>query len=232
MCLIAFIGIIIVYGNEKKTEKELKSFSDRQTDMEKLYYGDVDISGEQGRFLHELEKRRKIIEAYVENPDKSLIELIFEYEQKKASVLGVELEMFHDKKSDEYVRQISEEAYKNKDYEVLHDIISLCLNLMDNALEATMRLEEKSSDDKVYFCLGENPYTSGLMINVKNPVSDENAVIKFINSRESSKNNKNIHGYGLKVIDGILEKYECETVKQEVSDGIYDFRIFIQFMKA
>lgn len=99
------------------------------------------------------------------------------------------------------------------------DLMSLISNLVDNAIEAC----DRSTNEKKY-------------INFSMRYIGDNLAIKVINSKESSMPNrkgsksyitninKKIHGYGLKIIDGIVKKYNGY---QEIKDLGIEFSAMV-----
>lgn len=82
------------------------------------------------------------------------------------------------------------------------DVVSLFSNLIDNAIEANEKLEEKERFISV---------TSGVFVNVMY-ISVENTKLTSqfveIGSGQTSKKDKKLHGYGTKIIKRIIEQYD------------------------
>ncbi len=88
------------------------------------------------------------------------------------------------------------------------ELCSLFGNLLDNAIEACQRIEHK--EKQVYVNIEKQGRL--IFIKVKNTI-EEIPVMK--NGRPiSSKGNKKKHGYGIKNIDRIVNKYEGEILYQ------------------
>lgn len=82
------------------------------------------------------------------------------------------------------------------------DWVGLLYNLLDNAIEASQRASS-SRNQGISLCLEEKPGT--LILTVENPVSPEEKL-----SFSTRKDNKELHGFGLEIVDDILKKYQGE----------------------
>ncbi len=82
------------------------------------------------------------------------------------------------------------------------EICSLFGNLLDNAIEASKKL--KTEEKKIYITIEKKKQM--IYIEVKNSIEEE--PIKRNNKFITSKEDKNLHGYGLKSVQRIVEKYD------------------------
>jgi signal transduction histidine kinase len=82
------------------------------------------------------------------------------------------------------------------------DLCSLLTNLIDNAIEACVRFAISEAVVEV----GINQKQSTLYICVVNPV-DETIEKDRLLSLETTKGDSSLHGYGLKIVEGIVNKY-------------------------
>jgi len=82
------------------------------------------------------------------------------------------------------------------------DLCSLLMNLINNAIEYYERGGEQT-DKRI--SLEMFLVNSTLMVKVSNPVLPEHAEKAL--TLKTSKKNKNMHGYGSKIVAGIVEKY-------------------------
>lgn len=94
-----------------------------------------------------------------------------------------------------------------------YDLCSLLTNIIDNAIEATVKLdvEEKVIDVDIHY---RKPYLFCIISNPTNIKPDQ--LKKTIAA--SSKNQKELHGYGTKIINMIVKKYNG-LVKYEIVDN-------------
>lgn len=80
------------------------------------------------------------------------------------------------------------------------DMCSLLGNIFDNAIEACRKVDKKK---ELYFEI--NQKKGYINIIMKNSV--QNSVIENNPEFETTKKNKNVHGYGIKSVKSIVEKY-------------------------
>lgn len=102
------------------------------------------------------------------------------------------------------------------------DLYSLFGNALDNAIEAVTKIDDVESR-----IIGLRIHAVGQLvtINLKNSFSgeidfDENGFPK------TTKEDKNYHGYGLKSINYVVEKYEG-SVAVQVEDGVFNLNILV-----
>lgn len=97
------------------------------------------------------------------------------------------------------------------------DLISLLTNLIDNAIEAQIRygLNDPINVKVIY----EEPY---FIVEVENSISKDVNKAKLL-SLQSSKKDRLNHGYGVKIIKEICEKYEGVAKYTISDDGRFNF---------
>ena len=120
----------------------------------------------------------------------------------------------------EYERAKSEEIEIVYDCEVPKelelspkDMSIILMNLLDNAIEAVRKEEEKKIMCKIVY---RKPQ---LLIRVTNPCSGEVGTIG-----KTTKNNTVEHGYGLKNVEKVTDQY-LGTMKVERKDNKFDVKI-------
>ena len=91
------------------------------------------------------------------------------------------------------------------------DLCSLLSNLMDNAIEASVR----SGAPRPVVCVNIRPQQDYLFLRVTNPVAGEAAGQPALHT---TKADKRLHGYGTKIIRRVAEQYEG-SAKFRVQDG-------------
>lgn len=87
----------------------------------------------------------------------------------------------------------------------IHDINILFSNLLDNAMEAVENIEEKQIDIQVVY------QKKKLFIEIQNPY-EVTKIKKQGDTLLTNKDNRELHGYGLKNVKKIVDKY----------DGVFD----------
>lgn len=110
----------------------------------------------------------------------------------------------------------------------LADIASLVGNVLDNAIEACLRIPPESlpKDEQPEITLTLSETENELNIYQKNPTDGKVRMIHGLLT--SSKNNPN-HGIGSGLIDSIVEKYHGH-IDRTIKDNL--FEIFIQLRNA
>ena len=104
------------------------------------------------------------------------------------------------------------------------DIVILLGNLLDNAIEASEKVEINPKWIKVRFLVQKE----NIIISVRNPVSE---LIKMENGKIiSTKNNKEEHGIGLKNIKSVVDKYGGDSI-YSCNNGFFTYTIEIPFSK-
>lgn len=111
--------------------------------------------------------------------------------------------------------------YISKDYNV--DIMDMCIllgNLLDNAIEANNEVNEENRFVNLLI-LQQRDYVS---INISNPTGKKFNLNKGMTS---TKKHKELHGFGLKSVNEIVDKYDGNCIlKQE--DGIFEVLIMLK----
>ena len=112
--------------------------------------------------------------------------------------------------------------YISKDYNV--DIMDMCIllgNLLDNAIEANNEISEENRFVNLII-LQQMDYVS---INISNPTDKKLNINK--SGMTSTKKHKEIHGFGLKSVNEIVDKYDGNCIlKQE--DGNFEVLIMLK----
>ena len=105
------------------------------------------------------------------------------------------------------------------------DLCTILGNALDNSIEANERLK---SQDKRYIDLKINPYKDYLFIEILNPSSinpiGEDGKLK------TTKKDKENHGFGMKSIEAVVEKYKG-ILHYEYNDGKFILNIMLPIGK-
>ena len=100
------------------------------------------------------------------------------------------------------------------------DISVLFGNILDNAIEGTSKIENA---DKRLIHLSLSKQKSFVRIRVENCCEDD---IRFVNGLPTTKKDARYHGYGMKSIQSIVEKYDG-SMAVKVVDGWFELRILL-----
>lgn len=99
------------------------------------------------------------------------------------------------------------------------DIVTILSNLLNNAIEACEKVKERKLIKVKITIEGEM-----IVISVKNTVSEP---VKIINNQiETTKSNKNDHGFGIENVQSAINKYKGTGVMNYM-DGYFSFSIII-----
>lgn len=102
------------------------------------------------------------------------------------------------------------------------DIYTIFPNALDNAIEAC----RKAEGEKV-ITLRTRMDRQTVFITIRNPVSGE--VRQRDGLPQTTKEDKNRHGYGFKSIKKAAARYGSDNVSFTVEDGVFELRIFLQY---
>ena len=106
------------------------------------------------------------------------------------------------------------------------DLCSLLTNLIDNALEAIQRQNIANGVVEV----GINQKNSALYLCVLNPV-DEQLGRETLLSLKTTKKDKTMHGYGVRIVDSIVQKYNGQ-ISRSIENGKYRVDIMLDLRWA
>lgn len=93
------------------------------------------------------------------------------------------------------------------------DMCALLTNLLDNAIEECLRLLERGAKE-AELCIDIHPHQSYLLVTCVNS-TDRTAFNRLDKGLRTTKSDKELHGYGTRIVAKIAEKY----------NGYADFRI-------
>lgn len=116
-------------------------------------------------------------------------------------------------------------AYVPKEIKISHmDLCAIFSNLLDNAIEACLKIGKHSSgkvDIKI------NPIKQYLSITISNTTIN-NPIKKSFNFETTKNDNKN-HGFGMKIIRDIVEKYDGH-INYEYKDNVFTIKILLKYI--
>ena len=96
------------------------------------------------------------------------------------------------------------------------DITKLFCNLLDNAVEAAEKTKEK------FVSIYVTQKSSDLVVSVKNSSGEVD-----VSDLRTTKSDEDNHGFGLKSIDSVLEKYDG-SIYQSYQDGLFETDIVLK----
>lgn len=106
------------------------------------------------------------------------------------------------------------------------DLCCLLMNLLDNAVEACAKVEAAKRNVSINIYVKQE----FLFIFIGNPV-DGNIPDGLVGIRESTKSDKNSHGYGMKIVTDIVEKYNG-MINFKIIDGQFNVEAMLSLQSA
>ena len=229
MIIIALIIIFIVVDiNRKYYQMESKS-KDEYLEIQEKYYKMLDYKDKEARKInHDLKAHLGCIEAFLTEEN---------YEEAKAYIKQLKdntikrIDMPFQSGNDiinAVLNDVAKEAEKHgtkiiltgtlpKDIKISSpELCSLFYNLLSNSQEA-MKDYQGNLSREIYIDISF--YKRSIGIIVRNPV-EKLVEIEKLGKRYTSKKNKELHGYGMENIKGIVEKYKG-TLELENRDGYF-----------
>lgn len=94
------------------------------------------------------------------------------------------------------------------------DIISLFSNLIDNAIEACCKLPE----EKRFISVTAGTFVNAMYLRVENSKSEDvNLVLENV---KTSKKDKHLHGYGIRIVRKIVKQYDGNIMVENKKDRV------------
>lgn len=209
--LIVIVVLILVY-NQKRYYYSLHIMEDRLLKEQKKYYGEkMQREEETKKFRHDIKRHlNSILNLYEKNEYDKFIAYVermlgkMEVRSKVKMVTGNDIVDIVVADMMSYEDKIVLEwsgKFPQKVRMLDIDICTLFSNLLSNAIEATKQVEEIRQNIKVTIKYDRQ----SLMISMQNPVKDKVDISK--KKLMTSKIDKEKHGYGVKNIVDVIEKY-------------------------
>ena len=92
------------------------------------------------------------------------------------------------------------------------DICTILLNLIDNAIEACLKVENEQDRNIKVILKNAN---SMVVIKVENSIFETVTIPSSTSLLKTTKEQKNTHGFGLKIVNSVAEKYNGSLVVQQ-----------------
>ena len=201
---------------ENAVMKEYYETLSNQIDKNKKFHHDIDnhmgtlksmidenVSKETvTEYANEIKEEYKEIGTleYCANP---VVNAVIQNKSKQCKQLGIDF--------DTQIERFDISKFKETDF------IALMANVLDNAIEECERIEVKNK----VVCLKMGSLGKNLFIKVENS-TDKTA--DMLDNLTTSKNDKESHGVGMKIIKEIVEKYKGEYMV-DIQDGMFVTRI-------
>lgn len=210
--VILFFVIVVIYIMYIEKKNEILLVNNQNEMIEKNYQEMILLYQKRERVFHDMKNHLSVLALLLSEKDISraenyinkISEPILELEHKKYTynrivdiILADKIEKSHNYNIDLEIKAglIKEGCIQDIDW------CSILANLLDNSIEACLKLEEK--DRWIKLILNQND--CAIMIDISNAY---NGIINETNGFfESSKSNKNLHGIGFKSIKSSVEKY-------------------------
>lgn len=201
---------------ENAVMKEYYETLSNQIDKNKKFHHDIDnhmgtlksmidenVSKETvTEYANEIKEEYKEIGTleYCANP---VVNAVIQNKSKQCKQLGIDF--------DTQIERFDISKFKETDF------IALMANVLDNAIEECERIEVKNK----VVCLKMGSLEKNLFIKVENSTDKTE---DMLDNLTTSKNDKESHGVGMKIIKEIVEKYKGEYMV-DIQDGMFVTRI-------
>lgn len=103
------------------------------------------------------------------------------------------------------------------------DLSSLLTNVIDNAIEACIYYKI----EKPIVTIRIRQYEKFFLLEVSNPVSKE-LTLEDIKNNKTTKEDKAVHGFGYKIIKGIVSKYQG-TLNRTCENGLFTLKAMLNY---
>lgn len=229
LVVVLFLSALLLLFYTRQSKKRLEEVNQlnmQYFNLQKRYYEDsLEQYEDMRRFRHDINNHifmmTKLSE---ENRINELKKYISEMSKNYESLCSIHTGNFI---ADCMISRTVQELEKNKDFvfeldghfpksSIMEDIdlCALLSNLLDNAREALEKVETRK-----YLQIEVKRYQSRCYLVVRNTVQEEK-----IDFSKSSKTDQKYHGYGIKSIRKIVEKY-CGEVTWKCTDNMVEVRI-------
>lgn len=230
--VIANILLVYLFSKQMETEqikRDLEMASLKAALQEQYYQQLIERDLKVSRINHDMKNHLTFMKYHLDNNN---IELVKDYlTNLTESLAGTKVNYSGNQVIDAVLNmKVTEaaEAGVKLEVEISHkleqlkiddmDLVIILVNCLDNAIEAAKALKEMEPEIKLFISRNE----TGLAILVENPLEYE----VDINNLKTTKNDDG-HGYGIKNIRNIVEKYDG-IYKLETSKNTFKAKIFIK----
>lgn len=233
---IVSIGLFIKNKNEKDKYYLDNVIKDKTIKLQEEYYQKlIDNYSSLREFKHDIKGHYHVLDKLLKSNNYQEASTYLENINEKISNLDVYssnniyisaiLNSFDNQFKDNNIR--FDFSYSVAGYIVMDnmDICTLFYNLINNALEANLKI-----DNNRFISLKIANIKNNLFIEIINPLK-ENKDIKYIETKTSSKEDNKNHGIGLLKINEIINKYSGSNNYQLVNDHLINKIILLDVIK-
>lgn len=215
--VFALVLVIVMLSNEIKTERMKSNLAELRYElMEEKYDLVSDIYKKNAKLYHDLNKHMNILYQLLETEK---IVSAKEYIEEISSLI-TKLTKTNWTGIDVIDAIINSEWDKMKDYGITADLnvefpqgtnllptdmCTILANILDNAIEATQKLEYPER-----ISLTMRVINQLLIVKVENKCVDDK--INFVHFPKTTKQNKELHGWGLPCVDETVQKYHGKMI--------------------
>ena len=96
------------------------------------------------------------------------------------------------------------------------DVCTIMLNLIDNAVEACLKISDKSKRQIKIVLRNVN---SMIFLKITNSVVEDSVLSDHNSVMKTTKKNKAFHGFGLKIVNSLVEKYNGSFMRENVNNS-------------
>lgn len=225
--IVVFIEMVLLKNRAIQKENDFLMLRDEM--IERKYQEVAQLIERNRELVHDINNHFIILNGYAETQDYEKIKLYLK--KIGASLFGSNVEAWTGNKTLDMLlsqkKSVSEQ--KNIRFEIQSDhisqlpfsdneICSLFGNLLDNALEACERMAGK----ECWISIKIEKQNQMIFIEILNSIDEK--LGEKNGEWTSSKADKNNHGYGLKSVNRIVERYEG-IISYQISDNIFDVNL-------
>lgn len=233
---IVSIGLFIKNKNEKDKYYLDNVIKDKTIKLQEEYYQKlIDNYSSLREFKHDIKGHYHVLDKllksnnyqeasdYLENINEKISDIDV-YSSNNIYISAI-LNSFDNQFKDNDIR--FDFSYSVAGYIVMDnmDICTLFYNLINNALEANLKI-----DNNRFISLKIANIKNNLFIEIINPLKENND-IKYIETKTSSKEDEENHGIGLLKINEIINKYSGSNNYQLVNDHLINKIILLDVIK-
>ncbi len=229
-----FIFMLMLSGEIEKERMKLNISELSNELLEEKYSLVSDIYSKNAKLYHDLNKHLNVLYQLLESGKtesaKNYIEKISEPMKQLSEKIWTGVDIIDiiinselDKMNRYGIKADINVEFPQKTNLLPNDMCTILANLLDNSIEAIRRLE---NPEMISFTM--RVVNQLLLIKVENRCTDQDTAFSYF--PETTKKNKNLHGWGMRSVEEIVKKYNGKMQwKQE--NGTFEVMILMVFEK-